>query len=278
MLDTSESVRSVSLEITPGTPAENPSLPSFATNENKARLLMYAVCLNVGVTSLTERDWYDYRGDKNVCGYCRCILGKCKITEMQSQLAQLIAEIKGYNAVASDLTGKVEMLQTKVDDLTGDIVATGSLGENIYYVKYSNGRLLLCSTDATYDYDLGESPFWEDEDIRSLVVSEGITAIGSSVFERCSNMISASFPNTLKSIGKRAFFMYTTGGLTSLNLPASVTKIGEKAFTNIAAASLVMSETLTELGTYLFMDSNTLQNVCVNVPKFLRFALSTALV
>lgn len=271
LLDTSESVRSVSLEITPGTPAESPSLPSFPQSENKARLLMYAVRLNVGATSLTERDWYDYREDKNVCGYCRCILGKCKVTEMQSQLAQILAKIKGYNAVVSDLTGKVDMLQTKVDDLTGDIVATGSLGENIYYVKYSNGRLLLRGTGATYDYNLGESPFWEDEDIRSLVVSEGITAIGDSVFERCSNMTSVSFPTTLKSIGKRAFFMYTTGGLNTLNLPASVTKIGEKAFTNIAASSLVMSETLTELGTYLFMDSNTLQNVrveCAEIPAF----------
>lgn len=271
LLDTSENVRSVSLEITPGTPAESPSLPSFPQSENKARLLMYAVRLNVGATSLTERDWYDYRDDKNVCGYCRCILGKCKVTEMQSQLAQLIAEIKGYNDTISDLTGKVEVLQTKVDDLTGDIVETGEIGENIYYVKYSNGRLLLRGTGATYDYDLGESPFWEEESIKSLVVSEGITAIGDSVFERCSNMTSASFPNTLTSIGKRAFFMYTTGGLKTLNLPASVTKIGEKAFTNISAASLVMPETLTELGTYLFMDSNTLQTVrveCAEIPAF----------
>ncbi|MCM1269803.1 MAG: leucine-rich repeat domain-containing protein [Ruminococcus flavefaciens] len=270
-LDTTEAVRNVSLKLFPGTPAESPALPTIPQDDDHARLLMYAVRLNVGATSLTECDWYDYREDKNVCGYCKCILGKCKVTEMQSQLAQLIAEIKGYNANISDLTGKVEILQTKVDDLTGDIVETGEIGENIYYVKYSNGRLLLRGTGATYDYDLRESPFWEDESIKSLVVSEGITAIGSSVFERCANMTSASFPNTLTSIGKRAFFMYTTGGLKTLNLPASVTKIGEKAFTNISAASLVMPETLTELGTYLFMDSNTLQSVrveCTEIPAF----------
>ena len=84
-------------------------------------------------------------------------------------------------------------------------------------------------------------------------------------------MISVSFPNTLEFMGKRAFFMYTTGGLTSLNLPASVTKIGEKAFTNISASSLVLPENLTELGTYLFMDSDTLQNVrveCAEIPAF----------
>ena len=81
LLDTSEAVRSVSLEITPGTPAENPSFPSFTTDEGKTRLLMYAVRLNPDAAELTERDWYDYREDKSKCGYCRCILGKCKVTD-----------------------------------------------------------------------------------------------------------------------------------------------------------------------------------------------------
>lgn len=56
--DTSEAVRDVYLEITPGTPAESPALPSFQYDENKKRLLMYAVRLNVGAFSLTDRDWY----------------------------------------------------------------------------------------------------------------------------------------------------------------------------------------------------------------------------
>lgn len=253
LLDTSESVRSVSLEITPGTPAESPSLPSFPSNENQTRLLMYAVRLNVGATSLTERDWYDYREDSNVCGYCRCILSKCKVTEMQSQLAQILAEISGYNRAIEDLTNKVEMLQTRVDDLTGDIIETGEIGENAYFVLYSNGRLLLRGSGATYDYEIGNSPFWENESIKNLVVSEGITSIGSGVFERCCNMASASFPNTLESIGKRAFFMYNQGGLTEMTIPASVTTLGEKAFVDQNLTSVTLPETLTELGTYIFM-------------------------
>lgn len=190
---------------------------------------------------------------------------------MQSQIARLITEIKGYNATVTYLTSKIEMLQTKVDDLTGDIVETGEIGENAYFVLYSNGRLLLRGTGATYDYEIGQSPFWENENIKLLVVSEGITAIGSSVFERCSNMATASFPKTLKSIGDWVFFMYSEGGLISLNLPASVTKIGEKAFVNQSVASLVLPETLTELGSYLFMDNDALQNVrveCVGIPAF----------
>lgn len=104
LLDVGESVRSVSLEITPGTPAENPSLPSLTSDENKTRLLMYAVRLNPDATELTERDWYDYREDKNVCGYCKCILGKCKVTELMSQMAQLITEVQENNETMEDKT------------------------------------------------------------------------------------------------------------------------------------------------------------------------------
>ena len=232
---------------------------------------MYAVRMNPGATELTERDWYDYREDKNVCGYCKCILGKCKVTELMAQMAQLIAEISEYNKKIEDLTNKVEILQTKVDDLTGDIVETGEIGENAYYVLYSNGRLLLRGSGATYDYEIGRSPFWENENIRSLVISDGITAIGSSVFERCSNMATASLPTSLTEIGKRAFFMYNLGGLTALSIPSSVTTIGEKAFSCEALTSVTLPATLTTLGNYLFMDSSTLTTArveCSEVPGF----------
>ena len=269
--DVSEEVRDVYLEITPGTPAEYPSLPTYPTDANKTRLLMYGVRLNVGADSLTERDWYDYREDNNVCGYCRCILGKCKVTDMLSQLAQITTEISTYNETIEELENKIAVLQTKVDDRTGDIIETGEIGENAYYVLYSNGKLLLRGTGATFDYEIGKSPFWENETIKSLVISEGITAIGSSVFERCINMAEASFPKTLEAVGERAFFMYNHGGLKTLTIPASVTTLGEKAFVDQDIASVVLPATLTTLGTYIFMGCSKLKTArveCAEVPGF----------
>ena len=74
--DTSESVRDVKIEIIAGTPAENPSVPPIPIDANRTKLTLYAVRLNVGATSLSKFDWFDYRNDNNLCGYCRCILGK----------------------------------------------------------------------------------------------------------------------------------------------------------------------------------------------------------
>ncbi len=271
LLDVGESVRSVSLEITPGTPAENPSLPSLPSDENKTRLLVYAVRLNPGATELSERDWYDYREDKNFCGYCKCILGKCRVTELMSQMAQLVAEVQENNETIAELTNKVDTLQTEVADIIGGIVEIGTCGENIHYVLYENGKLLLHGTGETYDYLIGQSPFWENENIRNLVVSDGITKIGNSLFERCKSMGAASFPASLTEIGERSFFMYDQGGLTELNLPASVTTIGEKAFACESLTSVTLPATLAILGTYLFMDSRTLTSAhveCEEVPGF----------
>ena len=271
LLDVGESVRSVSLEIVPGTPAESPTLPSLPHDENKTRLLMYAVRLNPSATSLTENDWFDYREDKNVCGYCRCILGKCRVTEMLAQLAQIEADISEYNETVQALTTQVETLQTEVDDIIGGIVEIGTCGENIHYVLYENEKLLLHGTGETYDYEIGRSPFWEREDIRSLVIGEGITAIGTSVFERCYNMATVTFPSTLTTIKARAFFMYTQGGLTSLTIPPTITTIGEKAFVDQALTSIIMPATLTTLGTYIFDGSDTLTTArveCSEVPGF----------
>ena len=144
-LDTTESVRSVTLKLFPGTPAESPQLPSIPQDADHVRLLLYAVRLNPGATELTEHDWFDYREDKNVCGYCKCILGKCKVTDMQAQLAQIEADMQEYNHTIETLTHKVNTLQAEVDDIIGGIVEIGTCGDNIHYVLYANGKLLLHS-------------------------------------------------------------------------------------------------------------------------------------
>ena len=273
--DTSESVRAVRLEIVPGTPAENPALPVIPTDENRTRLLLYAVRLNVGATSLSKFDWYDYREDSNVCGYCKCILGKCKVTEMQSQLAQLIAEMEDYNDTIAGLTNKVDMLQTKVDDLTGDIIETGELGEDIYYVLYSNGRLLLRGTGATYDYDSPltdnpqESPFKKNLDVKNIVVSSGITSIGAFTFPNCDNLETISLPNTITKIGRNALVGTGDGlveqklvtGLVELNLSDSVTEIGQFAFANTRIETLTIPKSVTTVGDYAFQSCINLETV-----------------
>jgi len=265
-LDTTESVRSVTLKLFPGTPAESPQLPTIPQDADHVRLLMYAVRLNPGATSLTERDWYDYREDANVCGYCKCILGKCKVTDLMAQMAQLIAEVQENNETIEELTNKVDQLEAEVEDI-GDIIAAGQCGENVFYAMYSNGKVLLKGTGDTYDYgSSNRSPFYRNDDVKSVVISEGVTSVGDDLFIRCLNLESASLPTTVTSIGSTAFMpadetMGAAGKLTSITIPQAVTAIGGGCFWGAALTSLTIPPNVATVGNYACRDCTRLTTV-----------------
>ena len=266
-LDTTEAVRSVTLKLFPGTPAESPQLPSIPQDADHVRLLMYAVRLNPGAESLTERDWYDYREDRNVCGYCRCILGKCKVTDMLAQLAQITAEMQEYNKTVTELTARVAELEAEIEDI-GDIVSAGQCGENAYYALYSNGKVLVKGTGAMYDYDLesNRSPFYRNDAVSSLVVSEGITTVGKDAFERCLNLETVSLPTTLTSIGNGAFmpadeYPSAAGKLNSITIPDAVTTLGGAVFWGAALTSLTVPRNVATVGRYVCRDCTRLISV-----------------
>jgi len=265
-LDTTESVRSVTLKLFPGTPAENPSLPSIPQDADHVRLLMYAVRLNPGATELSERDWYDYREDANVCGYCKCILGKCKVTELMAQMAQLIVEVQENNQTIEELTNKVNELTAEVEDI-GDVILAGQCGDNVYYVLYSNGKVLLKGTGPMYEYDSSDrSPFYRNDAVKNVVVSEGITSVGYDAFLRCMNLESASLPSTLTYIGSGAFmpadeYPSAAGKLNSITIPDAVTTIGGGAFWGAALLSLTIPHNVSSVGSYVCRDCTRLVSV-----------------
>lgn len=270
--NTGESYRNVSFEILAGTPATSPAIPRFQNTDTKTYLTLCTVRIESEATEMTVTD---YRENTAYCGYVKCILGKCKVTEMRSQLAQLIAEMENYNDTVAELTNKVDVLQTKVDDLTGDIIETGELGEDIYYVLYSNGRLLLRGTGATYDYDSPladnpqESPFKKNLDIKNIVVSSGITSIGAFAFPNCDNLETISLPNTITKIGRNALMGTGDGlveqklvtGLVELNLSDNVTEIGQFAFANTRIETLTIPKSVTTVGDYAFQSCINLETV-----------------
>jgi len=270
--DTAENVRDCDFIVKSGTCSASPAIPAFANTDTRTYLTLCAVLLRAGVTEITKSDITDYRNNDSRCGYVRCILGKCGVTEMLSEMAKTNATLDELQKRLDAMNSQISELQTKVDDLTaGEILATGQCGENVYYVLYDSGKLLLRGSGATYDYEISDSPFYESEEIKKLVVSKGITEIGNSIFERCSNMTMASFPNTLKRIGKRAFFQFSDGGLTTLQIPSSVDTIGDEAFANQSMVTVTLPETLTTLGTYLFQSADALQSVrveCAEIPAF----------
>ena len=110
---------------------------------------------------------------------------------------------------------------------------SGTCGENLTW-KIENGVLTISGTGEMSSYYLENADDrhgpWNDylEAFTSIVVEEGVTAIGAYGFAKCNNITSASLPSTLTNIEWCAF--EDCKNLTTLEIPSSVTHIGAYAF------------------------------------------------
>ena len=268
--DVSDSVRACKLEVKSGTAATSPSVPAFENTDTKTYLTLASVRLNGGITSISQSNIKDYRSDESKCGYVKCILGKCRVSEMLLKMEQIDTLLDDYNKQISELQYTVDLLQTKVDDLTGDIIETGQCGKDIYYVLYSNRKLLLRGTGAIYDYDsYNHSPFRDDETIKTLVVSSGITHLGEDAFMDAVNLTEVSLPDSLTSIADSAFMQSDdrigyVHGLTNIVIPDKVSTLGGSAFWGTAITSITIPASVTAIGRYLCRDCLNLTEAHIN--------------
>ena len=126
--DTSDSARLCQLEISAGLAANAPSIPAFVNTEEKTYLTLGAVYLSAGTTSIAKSNIRDYR-DTTKCGYVRCILGKCKVSE-------ILDKLDDYNTTVTKLNETINALQerlTEVEEVSGStgviLTSAGQCGE-----------------------------------------------------------------------------------------------------------------------------------------------------
>lgn len=110
--------------------------------------------------------------------------------------------------------------------------STGTCGENAYWAYTADGTLIIWgSGEINFEkkYDPGQTP-WDHilHEIKSIVVKDGITAIGNSVFTNAENVTEVVLPEGLTRIGWGAF--YNCYDLKSVDLPDTLTIIDTCAF------------------------------------------------
>ena len=114
-----------------------------------------------------------------------------------------------------------------------------------------------------YDYpDTNKTPWAQyANDIKTLIINEGMKAIGSYAFGTFYRLTSVSLPNSLTSIGKASFC--NCSALTTIEIPSNVTEIKLYAFTNTGLTSIDIPASVTAIGTFAFMDCSNLSSVTV---------------
>ena len=76
---------------------------------------------------------------------------------------------------------------------------------------------------------VGDSAFFYDSDVTSVIIPNTVTVIGSYAFHGCELLQSVTFPNSLTAIGDYAIsYCYALG--PSITIPENVTSIGRSAF------------------------------------------------
>jgi hypothetical protein len=263
------STRTCGIRILAGTAATSPNIPAFTNNNVTTYLTLAAVRLRAGATELTAEDVIDYREDESKCGYCKCILGKCKVTEMLVKMTQLKADMDALKAREDAQDSKIAELEEKLKAFTSDVVAAGQCGEDVYYIRYADGHVLLQGSGTTYDYSDESTPksvFYDMPEIKSVVVQEGITKLGNALFYRCQNMQTISLPSTLTELGYRIFAQgsggfQSYGGLTELTLPAGIQKLGGNALRQTNITELVIPARVSVIEDYFLSTCTKLKTV-----------------
>lgn len=123
--------------------------------------------------------------------------------------------------------------------------------DGIYYKIIDSNTVEVTFKDRTYNSYSGEL------NIPASVIHDGVTyqvtGIGNSAFKLCTALTTVNLPATITRIGKQAFY---NSGLTDISLPESVTCIGDSAYMACSKlnnlASLTIPRNVSHIGFYAF--------------------------
>jgi len=105
---------------------------------------------------------------------------------------------------------------------------------------------------------IGNSAFYDDDYLESVVIPEGITKIEGHAFYSCNNLTSVSLPEGLTEIGTYAFAHCNI--LSRIDFPSTLTSIGEYAFNCCNhLTGITVPEGVTEIGRYTFAECYRLE-------------------
>lgn len=139
----------------------------------------------------------------------------------------------------------------------------GSCGKGLSW-SFVAGTLTISGKGDMEDYHDASLAPWDGfkDEIRRLVLPDGLNSIGNRAFFDCNNLTTVTIPNSVKEIGAYAFG--NCDSLAMLKLGSRVEIIGVGAFQNCTALDAVrLPGGLTELGDKAFYRCESLTTITI---------------
>ena len=133
--------------------------------------------------------------------------------------------------------------------------------DNLTWTLDADGTLTISGEGKMKNYSWSaSSPATQKTDnVKKVVIQEGVTSIGNRAFSDCTGLESIEIPSGVTSIGVNAF--QGCRNLASIEIPNSVTNIGISAFRRCTSlSSITIPSSVTSIGDYAFYDTSWLTN------------------
>ena len=143
--------------------------------------------------------------------------------------------------------------------------ADSSSGPNLTWTLDNNGTLTISGTGPMESLrDSSDVPWKDDKDnIRSVVVQDGVTSICDYAFSWCSKLTSVTLPESVIMLGDSAF--ENCSELLTVNIPSGIKSIPEWCFYGCdKLISLDLPDGLISIDSLAFCDCKTLTSL--NIP------------
>jgi len=126
------------------------------------------------------------------------------------------------------------------------IIASGSCGDNVSYIVYSDMSMVISGT-GTIRCDNNCKPLFPYyQSIERIIIEDGVTNIGQWAFSNCTSLTSIKIPGSVSAIGIGAFI--DCANLTSLTIENGVKTIQDCAFVKCSSlSSIVIPSSVTNI-------------------------------
>ncbi len=198
-----------------------------ARKTKKLRVVIILICLVVGVCSFV-------------------LLNANTKIELSKFTAQTV---RAFGDTAETIISQWDISASSEDSVTATL--------------YGDGRLVISGT-GKMKTSVNEEWDTYKEEIKSLIVQDGVENITSSAFKECSNLESVELSENITSIPNYVFS--DCSNLVSIGLPESITYMGDFAFYNCSKlTSINIPDEVDRIGAYAFNNCSSL--LTINIPN-----------